>query len=112
MKQREVPHHDWSRFLRVFSDAHRAWLARVEGADTRTEERALDSVETSSGAIVIHFRNAADVRVDSALALRVNETDRGEHLGLDIESARGLTRLRFRAAAMPEELDGVGPLEH
>ena len=34
-----------------------------------------------------------------------------EELGLDLDHARGVTRLRFRAAALPEELDGVAPSE-
>lgn len=109
MKQHEVPRPEWSRFLGTFSDAHRAWLATVEGAEMRAEERALDSVEAGAGAIIIHFRDAADVRVDSPRSVRIAKTDRGEDLGLDIEGARGVTRLRFRAAALPEALDGVGP---
>jgi hypothetical protein len=109
MKQHEVPRQEWGSFLGTFSDAHRAWLATLEGADARAEERPLDSVESSGGAIVIHFHDAADVRIDAPLSVCVAQTDRGEDLGLDIESSRGVTRLRFRAAALPEALDGIGP---
>jgi hypothetical protein len=109
MKHDEVPQQDWSRFFGTFSEAHRAWFATLEGTQARAEERPFHSVESSAGAIVIRFRDAADVRIDLPLRVRVARTDRGEDLGLDIESARGVTRLRFRAAALPEALDGRGP---
>ena len=51
------------------------------------------------------------LRVEAPRVLRVDVTARGEELGLDLDTARGVTRLRFRAAALPEELDGIAPSE-
>jgi hypothetical protein len=118
MKPRDIPRSEWSRFLESFGRRHRSWLATVEEWPrglpevTRAVDRPLESVAAEDGAIVIRFGDAADaLRVDAPQALRVDEAARGEELGLDLETGRGVTRLRFRAAALPEELDGMAPSE-
>jgi hypothetical protein len=109
MNQREIPRQDWAQFLASFGRRHRSWLATVEEwpheapGRTRTVDQPLESLGAEDGAIAIRLGNGE--------VLRVDVTARGEELGLDLDTARGVTRLRFRAAALPEELDGVAPSE-
>lgn len=118
MNQREIPRQEWPQFLESFGRRHRAWLATVEewprGAPetTRALDQPLESLGAEDGAIVIRFRDTPELRVDALRELRLDVTARGEELGLDFDTGRGVTRLRFRAAALPEELDGMAPSEH
>jgi hypothetical protein len=99
----EVPRADWVASLERFSREHRAWLALVE----RAGEHPLRAVELETpGRLAIRFADASpDVIVAEPHALRIDES------GLDIESAQGVTRLRFRVTAAPEALDGLAPSE-
>jgi len=117
MNQREIPRREWPQFLESFGRRHRSWLATVEEwpreapERTRAVDQPLESLDAQDGAIAIHLGDGAVVRVEAPQSLRVDITERGEELGLDLDSARGVTRLRFRAAALPEELDGIAPSE-
>ena len=117
MNQREIPRREWPQFLASFGRRHRSWLATIEewprGAPERTRavDQPLESLGAEDGAIAIHLGGGEVLRVEAPRALRVDVTARGEELGLDLETARGTTRLRFRAAALPEELDGIAPSE-
>jgi hypothetical protein len=120
MSQRDIPRAQWKEFLESFASRHRAWLATLEeqphGAapSSSAAERPLKALEAEASGAGILIRFADDpipIRVESPRALRVNETARGEELGLELESARGVTRLRFRAPALPEEVDGLMPAE-
>jgi len=117
MNQREIPRREWPQFLASFGRRHRSWLATIEewprGAPERTRavDRPLESLGAEDGAIAIHLGGGEVLRVEAPRALRVDVTARGEELGLDLDTARGTTRLRFRAAALPEELDGIAPSE-
>ena len=110
MRPRDIPRREWPEFLVEFGRRHRSWLLSIEGA-TPVVDEPLDSRVADEGAVMVRLRNREPLRIDAPQALRVQLTERGEELGLDLESERGVTRLRFRAAAPPEELDGVGPLE-
>jgi hypothetical protein len=115
MDGQEIPRRDWARFLESFGRRHRSWLATVEEwpreapERTRAVDQPLESLGAEDGAIAIHLGGGEVLRVDAPRALRVEVTERGEELGLDLETSRGVTRLRFRAAALPEELDGLAP---
>jgi hypothetical protein len=115
MSQREIPRNDWAQFLDSFGRRHRSWLATVEEwpreapERTRAMEQPLESLGAEDGAIAIHLGGGEVVRVDAPRSLRVEVTERGEELGLDLDTPGGVTRLRFRAAALPEELDGMAP---
>ena len=117
MNQREIPRRDWPEFLASFGRRHRSWLATVEEwpreapERTRALDQPLESLGAEDGAIAIHLGHGEVLRVEAPRALRVDVTARGEELGLDLDTARGTTRLRFRAAALPEELDGIAPSE-
>jgi hypothetical protein len=106
MSLHELSRRDWSGALERFSREHRGWLVTVDGRDeTTVVERPLRSVDTEADSIVIRVGDAAPLHVDAPTALRVDEN------GLDIETADGVTRLRFRATALPEALDGIAPSE-
>ncbi len=117
MNQREIPRPEWPDFLASFGRRHRSWLATVEEwpheapERTRAVDQPLESLAPEDGAIAIRLGSGEVLRVEAPQALRVDVTPRGEELGLDLETRRGVTRLRFRAAALPEELDGVAPSE-
>ena len=117
MNQREITRKDWAEFLESFGRRHRSWLASVEEwpreapERTRAVDQPLESLGAEDGAIAIHLGGGEVLRVEAPRALRVDVTARGEELGLDLDTARGVTRLRFRAAALPEELDGIAPSE-
>ena len=123
---RTIPYTDWHSFLARFSRVHRAWLTKVErlaaGRPSHVEapSRPLDTVAAIGApgghlAIEVRFQDAAEpvtVLVRRPTALRVEETADGAERGLDIEdSDGGCTRIRFRATALPETLDGMAPGE-
>ena len=121
-----IPLHDWQSFLAGFSRAHRAWLTTVErlcaGQPSHVEgaSRPLDKVTPIGApgghfAIEVRFQDAAEpvtVLVRQPTALRLEDTADGAEQGLDIEDSEGTcTRVRFRATALPETLDGMAPGE-
>jgi hypothetical protein len=127
MSVREVPTAQWSEFLDQFSRDHRAWLATIDRArpgspgHTEAVERPLASVVPQVAArrierIEIRFQEdphlAEPIQIDAPTSLRVDETADGVARGLEIVDADGeCTRIRFRAAALPEMLDGIAPGE-
>jgi len=87
--------------LEQFSREHRGWLASVANA----VQAPLRSVELDGDAIVVRLGGVPELRIEAPSALRIEE------LGLDIEAAAGVTRVRFRAAAPADALDGLAPAE-
>lgn len=121
-----VPIPQWAGFLREFGSRHRGWLVTVTtlapGAAPQdlAALRPLDSIELirDGGRITgVEVRFADAVSPQSIVALepkflRVDETPRGAERGLEVEDRYGLrTRIRFRATALPEEVDGLTPGE-
>jgi hypothetical protein len=127
MTMRDVPAPQWPEFLDQFSREHRAWLATIErghpGAAIQVEvfERPLAAVVpdvTAQGIAGIEIRLQEDsqasqpIRILAPKSVRVDETPRGTAQGLEIVDAHDQpTRIRFRAAPLPEMLDGVAPGE-
>jgi hypothetical protein len=127
MGAREIPIAQWPEFLDQFSREHRAWLATVErvpgGEPGHTDvvERPLDAVTAFVAGqrierIDIRFQEDAQARrqiqVDAPTSVRVDETAEGTVRGLEIIDKHGdATRIRFRAAPLPEMLDGIAPGE-
>jgi hypothetical protein len=127
MNMREIPAIEWPEFLEQFSRGHRAWLATIErlrpGAPRATEavERPLASVTPDVRARRVvgidirflddsHAREA--IRIDAPASLRVDETAEGTVRGVEIQDERGeCVRIQFRAAPLPEALDGIAPRE-
>lgn len=124
---REIPEAEWQEFLTQFSRGHRAWLATVDRADPAARghvapvERPLSSVlpEISDRRVLgIEIRFQEDpqardaIRIDAPVRLRVDETAAGGTRALEIQDESGeCTRIRFRAAPLPEALDGIAPGE-
>ncbi len=127
MSMREIPEAQWQEFLAQFSRGHRAWLATVDqvhaGAPGYIEavERPLSSVTAAVSArrvvgIEIRFQEDSHalgpIRIDAPTRVRVDETAEDAARGLEIHDANGeCTRIRFRAAPLPEALDGIAPGE-
>ena|SRR5438067_1325224 len=110
MRPRDIPRREWPEFLAAFGRRHRGWLLSIEGL-MQVNDEPLDSLAAEAGAVLVRLRSREPLRIAVPEALRVELSERGEELGLELKSEGGVTRLRFRAAALPEELDGVGPLE-
>ena len=117
MVRKEIPRGEWRDFLESFGARHRGWLTTLEQGSVRISERPLGGVELRLAggeidAIVLRFGDGIGaIQLQAPRAVRLDATERGEETGLDLESAEGLTQLRFRAAALPEELDGIAPSE-
>ena len=126
MSTKTVPVAEWPPFLARFGRAHRAWLTTVERSapggrlHVQARWRPLEAVVAREVpgrpvAIELRFQDALEptaVVVRHPCAVRVNETPEGAERGLDIDEAKGAcTRVRFRATALPETLDGVAPGE-
>ena len=127
MSVREIPESQWQDFLAQFSRGHRAWLATVDrvhvGAPSHVDaiERPLGSVTPHVSArrvvgIEIRFQEDSQlrepIRIDAPVTIRVDETAEGVARGLEIQDGDGeSTRIRFRAAPLPEALDGIAPGE-
>jgi hypothetical protein len=115
----DVARDEWAEFLDSFSRQHRAWLATVErpASGSFSDPRPLVAVvprQDGDGvtAIEIAFGESHGdiVRVDNPIQIRVRKTDDGADRGLDIVDDHGMcTQVRFRAAAVPEMVDGVAP---
>jgi uncharacterized protein DUF5335 len=127
MSVRDIPATEWPEFLETFSRGHRAWLATVDRAKSgesghvEAVERPLSSVtpEVSEGRVVgieIRFQEDsqafAAIRIGAPARIYADDTAEGTVQGLEIRNEDGeCTRIRFRAAPLPEMLDGVAPGE-
>lgn len=128
MNEIEIPQHQWQEFGRSFSRQHRDWLVTVDVAvasrpePPSQEEHAgiLVSEQPLKGLAVEQREGATELWISageehSHLAHRIpnpehlwfEEAEDGLHAGLRVAAAGQITRLRFRAAARPEELDGL-----
>jgi hypothetical protein len=125
MPTQDVPAREWTEFLTSFSRRHRAWLATIEDAahrsvdaerDARPLAAVIPEVEgTHVRAIEISFAPDAgveSVRIENPTAVRLRQTEAGADRALEIvDDAGRCTRIGFRAAAVPEMVDGVAPGE-
>jgi hypothetical protein len=118
----EIPRPEWPAFLETFSRAHEGWLVTVEELRTldatgAVEVRALPLKNASvdpDGTIAISVggtpeRHLTHFVVRAARLLR-EETDAGVAQAIRIERPDGpATRVAFRSAVRPEEVDGAFP---
>lgn len=117
MVRKDIPRDEWRDFLVGFAARHRGWLTTLEQGSIRIDERPLGGLELRLAgdeidAILLRFGDGIGaIQVQAPRAVRVDATERGEETGLEFETPEGLTRLRFRATALPEELDGMAPSE-
>jgi hypothetical protein len=121
MRTVEIARSDWSEALEEFSKIHEGWLISLDilspdiGAQPEVSDLALigATLDAPDGATltVAAGRSADDhVRhpIQAPRRIWIERTDAGADAALGIESADGTkTILRFRAAALPETLDGI-----
>ena len=101
MAAQQIPRQEWPRALEQFSRRHRGWLASV----ANVVQAPLGSVEMDGETLVIRLLGPAALRIEAPTALRMDD------MGLDVQSAQGVTRVQFRSGASPEALDGLAPDE-
>ena len=117
MSAREIPPAEWHNFFDQFTQQHQAWLARLEpSAQGRGQPLPFRRItfERAGGGpdcVVIELRED-DERVthvvEAPTRVYLLADAQGAHEGLAIETREGTTtRLRFRAAALPEMVDGI-----
>ena len=116
-----VPAVEWSMFLERFSRRHRGWLATVHGVEddlplTCMRLERLDSVVLERSGfdhlVRLTFANGISLCAPQARAVRVQQSDEGAEVALEVETAAGgFIRLAFRATALPDQLDGIAPAE-
>lgn len=120
---REIPRREWVEFLDSFSRQHEGWLVTVEvlgaeiGAQVEAQELPLQGItaELKGGdedAISVILGGGATERVTHNITgpthVRVEQTEEGADMTLQIESGDGVTTLvRFRSAILPEMVDGI-----
>ncbi len=131
MENIEIPFAEWDGFCERFSDQHHGWLVQISRLPTREADHdnptttplmkgylPLTGVTTRTGgrgtAVVVTAGSDDDggsLVVDDVVALfsrRIGDA----HQGLRIDSADATTTLvQFRAAAVPDSLDGLAEAE-
>jgi hypothetical protein len=118
---RNVPPSEWRSLLERFSREHRAWLATIHGVVgealvTRVPCAALKSVTLENGVsgkvLRVTLVNGVSLCAVRPCAMRVQQMRNGAECAVEVDTAdAGFIRLAFRAAALPEQLDGVAPGE-
>lgn len=123
MRTVEIPHEAWAQTLNEFTAIHEGWLVSLDilgstiGAQREINDLPLLGVSADradhDGTITISAaaRSAAEHithTIHAATRLHIERRDDGADVALQIESADGTKAiLRFRAAALPETVDGV-----
>jgi hypothetical protein len=121
MREREIGASEWRRFLDSFSRQHEGWLVTVEemtqaanGSGVEARELPLQGVfmNPNEPSISIAVGRAADDHLTHTISrparVIVQQSDTGADHGLKIDRQAGpSTQIRFRAAARPDEVDGI-----
>ena len=122
MQTIEIPRHDWPAALNEFGLVHRTWLVSLDvldpmmGAQPEVHEVPLAGIATesdSSGGTLSIFLERSPAEhlthtIHAPTHIRIERTDEGADVAMQIESADGKTTiLTFRAAALPETVDGI-----
>jgi hypothetical protein len=123
MQTVEIPREAWAPTLNRFTAIHEGWLVSLDvlgstvgGAQSQIRDLPLLSVAADTSdheeIIAISASRSADEhithRVYAPTRVHLERREDGADVALQIESADGTrTILRFRAAALPEMVDGV-----
>jgi hypothetical protein len=121
-RTREIERPRWSVFLDGFSRQHEGWLVTVEQVPTPFGQSAVEARELPlehvsadpDGTISVSVGGTPERHlthiVPRAARLLVEETDEGVDRGIRIDRNYGpSTRVVFRSAVRPEEVDGIAP---
>lgn len=132
LQSHEIERKEWEPFMARFSRVHRGWRVSVGVIDTEIMRRSMEAeahtvsedalfedlrldqrAEGDRLALVLGLQTAfATHAVPEPRRLFVETTEKGEEEALRVDSADGTSLLlRFRAAATPEDLDGLAPSE-
>ena len=120
---REIPPGEWKEFFDEFTRRHEGWLVTVEnfgdlGAQVEAHDRPLKGIvaerREGSSEIEILTGDSPDETLTHVVAhptrVQVEETAQGAESALEIQSRdEGTTLVSFRAKALPETVNGVGP---
>ena len=130
MPVKDIPHQNWPAFADAFGRQHQNWMARLEITSSENPGGAQGgTVEVKQFAELLPLRGFAlersadgesfwialgdppkDVmhKVAEPTKVEIRTEDDGAHEGLRIDCSGGeVLQLHFRAAAHPEELDGI-----
>jgi hypothetical protein len=116
-----VPPEEWKDFLEAFSARHRGWLVRIEIHDVQTEEdvgsqyKPLHSVELDTedpNNLRINLTVDSDHKLIKHILFRpyrltLQLASGGAEESLNIQSLNTSTTIRFRAAVLPDVVDGI-----
>jgi len=130
----DIPDTQWHDFFQRFSRGHHNWLASITQCDTAAlnadrvapvgpaparpiDHRPLQEItlnelagDRTMNVILGHGADQVNHVIRGPERLRCERDEQDRHLGLRIDDHEGRTTLlRFRAAALPEELDGINP---
>lgn len=122
MRTVEIPREAWAQTLNEFTAIHEGWLVSVDvldpaiGAQPEINNLPLLGVSAErvdrDGTITISAARSATEHITrtihAAIRVHIERREDGADLALQIESADGTkTILRFRAAVLPETVDGI-----
>jgi hypothetical protein len=110
MPGEEIPRSEWAAFCASFSYSHEGWLCMLGRSDVYRPLAAIAAgpVRNAVCAIEIHLGDRPAHIVSDPVRIYLDTNAQGADEGLRIEAADGrTTSLRFRAAAVPEWVDGL-----
>jgi hypothetical protein len=124
MPTREVPRDEWPLFFDIFSRQHEGWLVTIEvrgqpslqsrkpqvdARDLALEVITADLSDKEDGiAVSVGDQDRLTYIIQEPVRVNLDQTEEGADAALHIESAEGaITTVRFRAAVLPETLDGI-----
>jgi hypothetical protein len=121
MSKVAVPFEEWKEFLDSFTERHRGWLVRLEIHDLETEENVgseflpLHTVELDTEDLKnprINITVGADDKLVKHVLFRPSHlilhlSPEGADESLNVLSLNTSTTIHFRAAVLPDVVDGV-----
>lgn len=122
MQTVEIPREAWVHKLNEFTRIHEGWLVSLDvlagdlGAQPQVNNLPLLGVSADpidhDGRIAVSVARSASEHftriIEAVTGIQIERTDDGADAALQIETADGTrTILRFRAAVLPETVDGV-----
>lgn len=122
MRTLEIPREAWVNRLNEFTIIHEGWLVSLDvlgpeiGAQPEVDNLPLLGVSADrvnhDGTVAVSVSRSATEHfthvIHAVTRIYIERTDDGADAALQIESADGSTTiLRFRAAALPETVDGI-----